>query len=65
MEKPKRAMRTPGEVLHLLQSSVSEFPLEQVMDLRGQEMTDLSVQKVEVVHSTLTLDLWFAALRTD
>lgn len=36
---------TPAEVGHLLQSSVSEFPLEQLMELSRQEVTDLHTNK--------------------
>lgn len=69
MKHAKRAMSTPAEVRHLLQSSISEFSLEEFMDLRWQEVTDLSVQQVEVVHEllhpTLTSDLRFATLWTN
>lgn len=35
---------TPAEVGHLLQSSVSEFPLEQLVDVGGQEVADLQTE---------------------
>lgn len=37
-------MSTPAEVGHLLQSSVSEFPLEQLVDVSRQEVADLHRQ---------------------
>lgn len=40
MKHPERTVSTPAEVRHLLQSSISEFPLEEFVDLR-QEVTDL------------------------
>lgn len=49
-------MSTPAEVGHLLQSSISEFPLKEFVDLRRQEVTDLQTQeagtcvKVTTVH---------------
>lgn len=68
MKHPERTVSTPAEVRHLLQSSISEFPLEEFVDLR-QEVTDLSVQQVEVLHGLLhpplTAHLRSATLRTD
>ncbi len=39
-------MSTPAEVWHLLQSSISEFPLEEFMNLRRQEVTNLHTNKL-------------------
>lgn len=50
-------MGTPAEVGHLLQSSVSEFPLEEFMDLRRQEVTDLQTQEAGTGVKVL-ITLW-------
>lgn len=38
-------MSTPAEVWHLLQGSISEFPLKEFVDMRWQEVTDLHTNK--------------------
>lgn len=65
MEHPEGTMRAPAEVRHFLQSSISEFPLEEFVDFRWQEVTNLCVQQVEVFHPSLTFDLRSTTLRTN
>ena len=50
---PGSYMGTPAEVGHLLQGSVSEFPLEELMELRRQEVTDL-IQRNQYEKEQLT-----------
>lgn len=43
-------MRTPSEVWHLLESSISEFPLKQFVDMRRQEVANLKTARKHESH---------------
>lgn len=67
MEQTEGTVRAPAEVGHVTQGSISKLSLEKIVQLRGQEVPDLSVQQAEVVQVQVwvLLKVRFSTKRTN